>query len=523
MAEIMLDVSTVVGSFGRYQFVVMLLTVLRAFPTSWTLTSIDFLAGDVDHWCSPPTVLQEGEVENNLQFWKENGIPRINGKLSRCQRYVIVENTIWPNITEECDRWEYNMSAPSSSVVEWDLVCKRDWMRSAMQSVSFVGQFIGALFIGQLSDWYGRRFMLLVSTASVFIFGTVAAWSTSVHVFNGFRFLQAMAVSGLQTTTATLYTEICLPRDRNLLNIGFSLGFTLPMILLPLLAMALNNWRWVQISVGLSTILMLPCLIFIQESPRWLLAKGRLSEAKTALTRIFRQNGRECPDLEELTPALIAKAQADAASKNLTLSDIWSHRRLRNNLLMLLIYWFFENTFYFANAFLSTKLGGGRFMSFALSAAAEIPGGILSIFLIRYSHRRTSLAITLLLAGIASFILAFTPTDMVFIRLGLNMTCRFLLVMSTAIKWIYTFELLPTPARVFGFACCFCCGRIGGMIAPFMRDLANWRASAPHLILTAFSLGATATLNFIPETLNHDLPDSFAESNAISKKLKNTK
>ncbi|OQR70627.1 organic cation transporter protein-like [Tropilaelaps mercedesae] len=514
MAEDMLDVSTLVGSFGRYQFAVMILTVLRAFPTSWTLTSIDFLAGDVDHWCAPPNPPEAW----NPQFWKENGIPRVNGKSSRCQRYVVVDNLIWMNMTEHCDSWEYDTKAPSSSLVEWNLVCGRDWMRSAMQSVAFIGQFIGAFFIGQLSDRYGRRFMLLVSTLCMLVFSLLAACCSSVHLFNTLRLLQAMAVSGLQTTTAALYTEICLPRDRNLLNIGFSLGFTVPMILLPVLAMALNNWRWVQASAGLSTLLMVPCLLLIQESPRWLLSKKRSSEAKTALERIFRLNGRECPDFEYLRPALLAKAQTNTASKRFGLEDVWRYRSLRHNILMLFIFWFLENLFFFANAFIATKLGGDRFLSFALSAAAEIPGGILSIFIIRYCRRRKSLAVILISAGVACLVLVFTPIELFYLRLGLNMVCRFFLVMSTAIKWIYTFELLPTPVRVSGFACCYCFGRLGGMIAPFMRDLANWRTSAPHLVLAACSLGATSTLKFLPETLNKDLPDSFAESNQLSER-----
>lgn len=125
------------------------------------------------------------------------------------------------------------------------------------------------------------------------------------------------------------------------------------------------------------------------------------------------------------------------------------------------------------------------------------------------------MALILLSAGAASTLLALTPTDYLNVRLGLNMTCRFLLVMSTAIKWVYTFELLPTPARATGFAFCYCFGRLGGIISPFMRDLANWRAASPHLVLAGCAFLATAMLKFTPETLNEDLPDSFAESEAL--------
>lgn len=48
------DVSEVVGSFGKYHFVLIIVNILRAIPIGWTLTSVDFLAGDVDYVCAPP-------------------------------------------------------------------------------------------------------------------------------------------------------------------------------------------------------------------------------------------------------------------------------------------------------------------------------------------------------------------------------------------------------------------------------------------------------------------------------------
>lgn len=388
-----------------------------------------------------------------------------------------------------------------------------------MQSVTFVGQFFGALIIGRLADQYGRRFMLNVSSVCMFFFAVLGSFSPSVHIFNMLRFVQAVAVSGLQTTSAALFTEISLPRDRNLLNIGFSLGFTIPMILLPFLAYGVDNWRAVQAAAGLSTIMMVPVLLLIEESPRWLLAKGRISDAKAALTKIFRINGREVPDLETVVPALLNKVQADsAADGHVGLNEIWIHRNLRRNVLLLFVFWFFENLFFFSNAFLATRLGGSRFVSFSLSAAAEIPGGLLSIYIIRHMARRKSLAVLLVAAAVAAFLLALLSPEFFLLRLSLNMTCRFLLVMTTAIKWVYTFEVLPTQARSFGFACCYCFGRVGGMIAPFMRDLFRWNPPVPFVILGCCALIAASVLKFTPETLNVDLPDSFIESDQLGER-----
>ena len=511
-----LDVSTVIGSFGKYQFLVIMITVLRAFPSSWTLTSIDFIAGDVEHWCAPPN-----RELWDPDHWKATAIPAVDGKKSRCRHHRIVDGELWLNETVDCVDWEFDEGAPSSALVDWHLVCGRDWMRSAMQSVTFAGQFFGALVIGRFADQYGRRYMLKVSSVCMFLFAVLGSFSPSVHAFNLIRFIQAIAVSGLQTTSSALYAEIALPRDRNLLTIGFSLGFTIPMILLPLLAYGVDNWRAVQAAAGLSTIMMVPVLVYIEESPRWLFSRGRIADAKAALTKILRMNGRRIPDLETMVPALLSKVQADSATEgSVGLRDIWRHRNLRKNVLILFVFWFLENLFFFSNAFLATRLGGNRFVSFSISAAAEIPGGLLSIYLIRHMKRRESLFISSILAALAAFLLALISTDLVVLRLGLNMTCRFLLVMTGAIKWVYTLELMPTQARSFGFACCYCFGRVGGMIAPFMRDLSRWNPPVPFVILGCCSIIAAILLKFLPETLNRDLPDSFMEADQLGKRKK---
>lgn len=48
---------------------------------------------------------------------------------------------------------------------------------------------------------------------------------------------------------------------------------------------------------------------------------------------------------------------------------------------------------------------------------------------------------------------------------------RFFLTLATSIKWVYTLELMPTNIRSLGFAMAFAMGRIGGIFAPYIRDM----------------------------------------------------
>lgn len=530
-ASAMLDVSDVVGQLGWYHLAVGVITVLRAFPTSWTLLIGPFIAPAVDHWCAKPHWLEANWTE---QQWKELAIPVISRvedvnasaetghhpmrRFEACTTHTVFPNgTIDPDIVVECDAWTYNDTVPGSSATpEWDLVCSNDWQRSAMSSVVFGGSLVGALLLGRLSDRFGRRLVFFGATFAYILFGSASSSCPSVVCYNSLRFFTSICVAGIQTTAASLFTEIVEPRHRTLLNVGFSLGFTLPTLVLPGVAYLLGNWKHLQLAAGLSGFVLVPFIFILQESPRWLVSTHREKEARAAIVRILRINRRPLPDMESTMQRLVEKSRADAQLTSTSPVEIIKHKRLLRNTLCLFVVWFCDNLLFFAAILSSVDLGGSPFVNFALSAAGEVPGGLLSLPLVRYCRRRRSQAALLLLAAVAAVVISLLPLDNLWLRLGLNMTSRCLLVISGAIKWVYTMELFPTATRSFGFAACFTMGRIGGIVAPFMRDLGmHVHAIAPTIVLSCAGVAGAGAACFLPETLGRPLPDTFEEANAL--------
>ncbi|XP_077506834.1 organic cation transporter protein-like [Amblyomma americanum] len=526
----MLDVSDVVGQLGWYHLAVGAITVLRAFPTSWTLLIAPFIVPDVEHWCAKPSWLANNWTEEE---WRELAVPVVHTdgatgnigaeyirqpKFERCRHRAVWENgTIDHETLVTCDAWSYKETVPGSSAVpEWDLVCSNDWQRSLMQSVVFVGSLVGALALGRLSDRFGRRLIFFASTFAFILFASVSSASTTATWYNSLRFVTAICVAGMQMTSASLFTEIVEPRHRTLLNIGFSLGFTAPTLVLPGVAYLVGSWKHLQLVAGLSGLLLVPFIFIVQESPRWLVSTHREKEARAAILKILRINGRPAPDMESTMRELIEKSKADAQLASTSPVEILRHRRLLRNAICLFVVWFCDNLLLFATTLSSVDLGGSRFVNFALSAAGEIPGGLISMPLVRYCRRRRSQAAFLLLAGLAAILISVLPLENLWLRLGLNMTSRFLLVISGAIKWVYTMELFPTATRSFGFAACFTMGRIGGIVAPFMRDLGiHVHTIAPTIVLSGAGVSGAAAAYFLPETLGRPLPDTFEEANDL--------
>ncbi|KAM7303731.1 protein GPR108 [Ixodes scapularis] len=525
----MLDVSDVVGRLGWYHAVLGAVTVLRAFPTAWTLLVVPFIVPPVEHWCAMPSLpsLQNWTQER----WRLSALPVVrNGSdeqsvvLDGCHVHPLLdaESAVFDEEnTVKCDSWTYNETVPGASAVpEWDLVCSNDWQRSLMQSVVFLGSLVGALIIGRLSDRFGRRFMFFTATFVYIGFGCAAAASPSASWYNSLRFFASVCIAGIQTTAAALFTEIVEPRHRMLLNVGFSLGFTLPTLLLPGVAYLLHNWKLLQLVAGLSGFILVPFIFVVQESPRWLVATRREKQAQKAIEKILRFNGRPVPDMRSTMSMLAEKSEKDVQLTSHGPAEILRHKRLLRNAICLFIIWFCDNFFMYATTLSSVDLGGSAFVNFALSAAAEIPAGLLSFPVVRYCRRKRAQAAMLLLAGIAAILTSVLPLDSLWMRLGLNMACRFILVISAAVKWVYSMEVFPTAVRGFGFSACFTVGRIGGMLAPFTRDLGiHTHFSVPTLVMGAAGVtGATAAC-FLPETLGADLPDTFEEADKLGSKM----
>ena len=64
----------------------------------------------------------------------------------------------------------------------------------------------------------------------------------------------------------------------------------------------------------------------------------------------------------------------------------------------------------------------------------------------------------------------------------LAMIGKFFNVLAFEVLFLFTAELIPTKVRTVGMGFCYCIGRIGGMIAPFINLLV--RKQVPLLYLT---------------------------------------
>ena len=162
--------------------------------------------------------------------------------------------------------------------------------------MSLIGATVITTFSGAVSDAVGRRPMLIISSLLYLLSGIVMLWSPSVYVLLLARLIDGFGI-GLSVTLVPLYISETAPSDiRGLLNtlpqFTGSVGmFSSYCMVFVMSLMAKPDWRLMLGVLSVPSLLYFAFTVFyLPESPRWLVSKGRMIEAKRVLQRL---RGRE--------------------------------------------------------------------------------------------------------------------------------------------------------------------------------------------------------------------------------------
>jgi len=159
-----------------------------------------------------------------------------------------------------------------------------------MVAAGLAGAAAGALLGGRLADIFGRR-TLLIFTALIFAAGAIicAVAMSSAVLFCG-RVIVGVGI-GLSSGTVPVYiSEVSPPDARGWTVSLFQLAITIGILLAYLVDYAFANvaqgWRWMfGLSVVPAAVFALG-MLYLPESPRWLVRRGQSDRARAILSRI---------------------------------------------------------------------------------------------------------------------------------------------------------------------------------------------------------------------------------------------
>jgi len=159
------------------------------------------------------------------------------------------------------------------------------------------GAAAGALVGGRLADLFGRRALLIV-TASIFAIGAIlCAAAGSPAILIGGRIIVGLAI-GLSSGSVPVYiSEVSPPASRGWTVSLFQLSITVGILLAYIAGYALaaiEGWRWMFGLAIIPAVVFGLGMLFLPESPRWLVKQGKIGDARGVLQKI-----RNTPAVED--------------------------------------------------------------------------------------------------------------------------------------------------------------------------------------------------------------------------------
>lgn len=165
----------------------------------------------------------------------------------------------------------------------------------AANTVYLLGQVLGALVFGHLTDRFGRKRLFLI-TLGLYLGATAATGLVSSFApFLILRFLAGAGIGGEYAAINSAIDELVPARLRGRIALAINGSYWIGVALGAGLTVIMLDPRWVppwlgwRLVFGLGAILGLVILLVrrdVPESPRWLLMHGFLSEARATMDRI---------------------------------------------------------------------------------------------------------------------------------------------------------------------------------------------------------------------------------------------
>ena len=162
---------------------------------------------------------------------------------------------------------------------------------SIVMAMALWGTVLGAIFGGIPTSKLGRKKTLIIIGVLYFISALGSALVDGPYIFAVFRFIGGLGV-GASTIAAPAYvSEIAPHKDRGRLVALYQFNIVLGILIAFLSNYLLREtgdepWRWMLGVEAIPALIYTAFVFIIPESPRWLISKGRLEDARKTLKYI---------------------------------------------------------------------------------------------------------------------------------------------------------------------------------------------------------------------------------------------
>jgi len=506
------------GEIGRYQLLVGLLFAVMEIPHGWCMLLHKFISPNVDHWCSQ----QEGFEHWTADQWRNFSSPNGDSCNIYNRNYSLYAGEAFGQFDMPggvdlipCNKWDYDTSMFQNTIMQkFDLVCGDKIMTKIASFVFFAGTGVGVFIAGMLADRIGRKKTLLLFVILFMVSGLISAFASSFELWLCARFLWGASSLGLRAVKTVMGLELVGSSWRAIVCVAFiEGGWTTGYLSLALVSWLLPSAFNLQILVAVGFLPFAPLLLLITESPKWLLATGRIDECKEAIKKIMKFN--------HIEKEIIIHEEKDETGTKANFLDLFRTPMIRRNTIVISLAWFALGTLYFGLSLHMPEFNANIYLIFFLSGLVEIPADIIPFMLLNRFGRRPNISLHYIIGGLLCMATAAVPIGQFVYEwpiVVLAMCGKYISQVCWGIVYLYTSELFPTVIRsvALSFACSM--ARIGSMMAPFIAYLAEVHPVLPIFIFGAITFIVGLQTVLLPETNKKKLPDTLYEGEMFLKK-----
>ncbi|MDB5128689.1 sugar porter family MFS transporter [Mucilaginibacter sp.] len=323
-----------------------------------------------------------------------------------------------------------------------------------------IGCIPGALFAGRLADSFGRKKLMIV-TALLYIIAAVGSGIAGSYVqLVAYRLIGGLAI-GMASTLAPIYISEVAPaafrgRLGMLQQLAIVTGILLSFISNYLIGSGIfsaispeHYWRFMLAAAVVPSVIFFVLLLFVPESPRWLITRNREKESEHIFSKIYSS---------EQAVAEVTAVKKDISSESKPrLSDVFTPRFRRVVIIGLVFASVAQLTginiiFYYAPLiFEKVKIGGSVLFQTILTGVVNLIFTIVAFPLIDKVGRKKLLIVGSWVMGLCMFLLAalfyFNKLDNYFVLGSIFVYIGGFACSWGVVLWVYVAEIFPNKIR----------------------------------------------------------------------------
>jgi sugar porter (SP) family MFS transporter len=387
-------------------------------------------------------------------------------------------------------------------------------------SALVAGALLGCAVAGTAADRVGRRRTLIGAALVALVGVAVTAAAREPALMTSGRLVTGVAV-GITSAVAPLYLAELAPFARRgtvlttyqlFITVGILTAFATGLLLAPG-----GEWRWMFALGGVTALAQLAAAVLVPPSPRFLVRRGQVNEARAALVRLRPP--------EEVEPELDAIVSAAAEEDTPPLRELFS-TRFRPGLVVGLVMALMNALvgvgaviYYSTDVFRAAGIGGTNGAEFASLAVGGVNflAAVVSVFLTDRFGRRPLLTI-----GLVGIVVCLAVAGIILVGPGAEQGgllvaailgyMAFFAISAGPLAWLLLSEVLPGSIRARAAAIATAANWGANLLITLLFPLVVGTPGDPGRVGMAFWFFGVLTLGFlafvrlrVPETRDRTL------------------